>query len=104
MATEKKTAATEGLSVEERLKTLYQLQTLLSQIDRIKNLRGELPLEVKDMDDEVERLKTRIQKFKNEAEELRKGVAAKKRGNPKRTRRHRKIHRAAEQRAQQQGV
>jgi predicted nucleic acid-binding Zn-ribbon protein len=78
MATEKKTAATEGLSVEERLKTLYQLQTLLSQIDRIKNLRGELPLEVKDMDDEVERLKTRIQKFKNEAEELRKGVAAKK--------------------------
>ena len=78
MATEKKTAVTEGLSVEERLKTLYQLQTLLSQIDRIKNLRGELPLEVKDMDDEVERLKTRIQKFKNEAEELRKGVAAKK--------------------------
>ena len=78
MATEKKTAATEGLSVEERLKTLYQLQTLLSQIDRIKNLRGELPLEVKDMDDEVELLKTRIQKFKNEAEELRKGVAAKK--------------------------
>ena len=69
MATEKKTAATEGLSVEERLKTLYQLQTLLSQIDRIKNLRGELPLEVKDMDDEVERLKTRIQKFKNEAED-----------------------------------
>ncbi len=61
MATEKKTAVTEGLSVEERLKTLYQLQTLLSQIDRIKNLRGELPLEVKDMDDEVERLKTRNQ-------------------------------------------
>lgn len=66
-----------GLSVEERLKALYQLQTLLSEIDRIKTLRGELPLEVKDLEDEIEGLKTRIQNFQNEAEELRKGIAGK---------------------------
>lgn len=79
MATEKKLAtAKEGLSVEERLKALYELQTLLSEIDRIKTLRGELPLEVKDLEDEIEGLKTRIENFKNEAEELRKGVAGKK--------------------------
>ena len=40
MATSKETE----LTVEERLKTLYQLQKLLSEVDRIKTLRGELPL------------------------------------------------------------
>jgi len=76
MATENQTE--KGLTVEERLTALYRLQTLLSEIDRIKTLRGELPLEVKDLEDEIEGLKTRIQNFKNEAEELRKGVAGKK--------------------------
>lgn len=66
------------LTVEERLKALYELQTLLSEIDRIRTLRGELPLEVKDLEDEIEGLKTRIQNFKNEAEELRKGISGKK--------------------------
>ena len=37
------------LSVEEKLKALYQLQTMLSEIDKIKTLRGELPLEVQDL-------------------------------------------------------
>ena len=79
MATEKKTAADDkSLSVEQRLDALYKLQTILSEIDRIKTLRGELPLEVKDLEDEIEGLKTRIQNFKAEAEELRKNVAAKK--------------------------
>ena len=49
-------------SVEDRLQALYKLQTLLSEIDRIKILRGELPFEVKDREDEIERLKTRISK------------------------------------------
>ena len=49
MATEKKTEA--PLSVEERLKKLYELQTILSEIDRIRNIRGELPNEVKDLED-----------------------------------------------------
>ena len=39
------------MSVEQKLKTLYQLQTMLSEIDRIKILRGELPLEVQDLED-----------------------------------------------------
>lgn len=66
------------LTVEERLKAVYDLQTLLSEIDRIRTLRGELPLEVKDLEDEIEGLKTRIQNFKGEAEELRKAVSTKK--------------------------
>ena len=41
------------LTVEERLKALYQLQTLLSEVDRIKTLRGELTLEVQDLEDEI---------------------------------------------------
>ena len=44
------------LSVEERLKTLYQLQTALSSIDEKRALRGELPLEVQDLEDEIEGL------------------------------------------------
>ena len=40
-------------TVEEKLKSLYQLQTILSEIDKIKILRGELPLEVKDLEDEI---------------------------------------------------
>ena len=54
------------LSVEQKLKALYQLQTMLSEIDKIKTLRGELPLEVQDLEDETEGLKTRIGKFKDE--------------------------------------
>lgn len=57
-------------SVEDRLKALYKLQTLLSEIDRIKILRGELPFEVKDREDEIERLKTRISKHKDEIADL----------------------------------
>ena len=41
------------LTVEEKLKALYQLQTMLSEIDKIKTLRGELPLQVQDLEDEV---------------------------------------------------
>ena len=44
------------LSVEEKLKNLYSLQTMLSEIDKIKTLRGELPLEVQDLEDEIEGL------------------------------------------------
>ena len=44
------------LTVEERLKSLYELQTILTEIDRIKTIRGELPLEVKDLEDHIEGL------------------------------------------------
>jgi hypothetical protein len=61
-------------SVEERLKDLYLLQTLLSEIDRIKVLRGELPHEVKDLEDEIVRFQTRIQKYKDEIADLKRQV------------------------------
>ena len=51
------------MSVEQKLKNLYQLQTMLSEIDRIKILRGELPLEVQDLEDEIEGLTHRIGKY-----------------------------------------
>ena len=59
------------LSVEEKLKTLYQLQTALSSIDEKRALRGELPLEVQDLEDEIEGLTTRVEKIKNEIENSR---------------------------------
>ncbi len=68
MATEKK--ADKERSVEERLKALYKLQTLLSEIDRIKIVRGELPDEVKDLEDELVMFQTRIQKYKDEIADL----------------------------------
>ena len=58
------------LSVEEKLKTLYQLQTALSSIDEKRALRGELPLEVQDLEDEIEGLTTRVEKIKNEIGEF----------------------------------
>ncbi|HLU51617.1 MAG TPA: C4-type zinc ribbon domain-containing protein [Flavobacteriaceae bacterium] len=56
------------LSVEEKLRLLYDLQLIDSRIDEIKNLRGELPLEVRDMEDEIEGLTIRIEKLKADLE------------------------------------
>ncbi len=58
-------------SVEQRLKSLYELQSILSEIDRIKTVRGELPLEVKDLEDNIIGLQTRIENYKKEIENLR---------------------------------
>lgn len=66
------------LSVEEKLKTLYQLQTTLSSIDDKKALRGELPLEVQDLEDEIEGLNTRVEKIQNEIREFQSAVSQKK--------------------------
>ncbi len=63
MATKKETA---DMSVELKLKSLYQLQTLLSKIDEIRTLRGELPLEVQDLEDEIAGLTLRVNKFQKE--------------------------------------
>lgn len=64
MATEKK--ADKERSVEDRLKSLYKLQEILSEIDRIRQVRGELPDEVKDLEDELVMYQTRIEKYHNE--------------------------------------
>ena len=66
------------LSVVEKLKTLYQLQTTLSSIDEKKALRGELPLEVQDLEDELEGLHIRVEKIQNEIAEFQDAVAQKK--------------------------
>ncbi|HNU59989.1 MAG TPA: hypothetical protein PKI08_08565 [Aquaticitalea sp.] len=51
------------LTVEERLRALYDLQLIDSRVDEIRNVRGELPLEVRDLEDEVEGLNTRLEKL-----------------------------------------
>ncbi len=63
------------MSVEDRLKNLYQLQTILSEIDRIRTLRGELPLEVEDLEDTIEGLKTRIENTNGEITDLRQKIS-----------------------------
>lgn len=67
MATEKKTT---GRSVEERLRTLYELQTILTEVDRIRTIRGELPQEVNDLEDTVTGLHARVERYNNEIADL----------------------------------
>ena len=66
------------LSVEEKLKTLYQLQAALSAIDEKRALRGELPLEVQDLEDEIEGLTTRVEKIKTDINEFQAAITQKK--------------------------
>ncbi|MEG1188323.1 MAG: C4-type zinc ribbon domain-containing protein [Bacteroidales bacterium] len=65
-------------TVEEKLSALYKLQSMLSEIDRIKTLRGELPLEVQDLEDEITGLETRIQNYEVEISDLQTAVSTKK--------------------------
>ncbi|MDE6310219.1 MAG: hypothetical protein K2L96_00180 [Muribaculaceae bacterium] len=69
MATEKKTDA--PISVEERLKKLYELQTLLTQKDRILQVRGELPEEVKNLEDTIQGLHQRVSNYQEDIENYR---------------------------------
>lgn len=78
MAAADKSKNDQTLSVESRLKSLYELQTILSNIDRIRTVRGELPLEVKDLEDNIEGLNTRISNYTQEIEDLRKKVLVEK--------------------------
>jgi hypothetical protein len=71
-----KTHETE-ISVEERLRALYSLQLVDSEIDKIKTLRGELPLEVQDLEDEIAGLETRLGNLKEEVVNLEKAVSKK---------------------------
>lgn len=64
--------------MEEKLKLLYQLQTTLSAIDEKRALRGELPLEVQDLEDEIEGLKTRKEKIQGEIDDFQAAVAQKR--------------------------
>ena len=66
------------LTVEEKLKTLYQLQVTLSGIDEKRALRGELPLEVQDLEDEIAGLNTRREKIEDEINDFQSAVAQKR--------------------------
>lgn len=59
-------ALTPEITIEERLTALYQLQAVATEIDRIRTLRGELPMEVRELEDELEGRLTRYQKFQSE--------------------------------------
>lgn len=74
MATEKKPEA--PISVEERLKKLYSLQSILTQTDRIRQVRGELPEEVKNLEDTVKGLHQRVANYQADIEKFRAAKAA----------------------------
>ena len=65
-------------TVEQKLKALYELQTIHTKIDKIRQVRGELPMEVADLEDDVEGLETRIQKIKNELDDLEDDIVTRK--------------------------
>ena len=66
------------LSVEDRLRALYDLQLIDSRVDEIRNIRGELPLEVRDLEDEVEGLNTRMEKLNTSLELIDNDIKSKK--------------------------
>ncbi len=66
------------VSVEQKLTALYSLQQIDSQIDKIKIVRGELPLEVEDLEDEIAGLETRIANFQEEKEKFEQFITDKK--------------------------
>jgi hypothetical protein len=65
-------------SVEDKLRALYDLQLIDSRVDEIRNVRGELPLEVEDLEDDVLGLKTRMDKLKTDLETINYEIGAKK--------------------------
>ena len=71
-------ATNKEISVEEKLRALYDLQLIDSRIDEIKNVRGELPLEVQDLEDEVAGMNTRLEKLTTDLDVIEDEIKAKK--------------------------
>ncbi len=65
-------------TVEQKLQALYELQSIHTQIDKIRQIRGELPVEVADLEDDVAGLETRIQKIKAELDDLEDSIVTRK--------------------------
>jgi predicted nucleic acid-binding Zn-ribbon protein len=74
----KKAVVEKEYTVEDKLSTLYQLQSMLTEIDKIKTLRGELPLEVQDLEDEIAGLETRLNNYQTEIKDYDASVVAQK--------------------------
>ena len=70
---------TAEISVEDKLRALYEFQQVDTEIDKIKILRGELPLEVQDLEDEIIGLETRINNYEQEVKSLETNIANKRR-------------------------
>tara|TARA_B100001250_G_scaffold346428_1_gene316270 strand:+ start:532 stop:1275 length:744 start_codon:yes stop_codon:yes gene_type:complete len=69
------------VSVKDRLKALYQLQMIDSEIDKIRILRGELPMEIEDLEDLLAGLQTRLDKFNSELDAINNEILTKKNAN-----------------------
>ncbi len=78
MTTKAKKDEKSDIPVEEKLRALYELQQIDSQIDRIRTVRGELPLEVRDLEDEVAGLDTRANNLNEEIKQLEESINDKK--------------------------
>lgn len=78
MTVQNQNVAGKEMSIEEKLKLLYDLQFVASEMDKLKILRGELPLEVQDLEDEIAGLKTRINNNQDEIKNLETAVANRK--------------------------
>ena len=77
VAEKAKTGDIAEMSVEEKLRALYDLQQVDTEIDKIKILRGELPLEVQDLEDEIAGLETRVGNIETEVKSLQEAISRK---------------------------
>jgi uncharacterized protein len=78
MSADNTKAESKEITVKEKLKALYDLQLVVSEIDKIKTLRGELPLEVQDLEDEIAGLETRIENIRAELKECENTITGRK--------------------------
>jgi predicted nucleic acid-binding Zn-ribbon protein len=78
MNTQSGRAEEKEISIEEKLRALHELQLVVSAIDKIKVLRGELPLEVQDLEDEIAGLKTRLHNLEDEIKSIETAISNKK--------------------------
>jgi predicted nucleic acid-binding Zn-ribbon protein len=78
MANKKTDAGAKEMTIAEKLRALFELQQVGTSIDKIRILRGELPLEVQDLEDEIEGLQTRVSKYEEDIDTLNKSISGKK--------------------------
>ena len=67
-----------SVPISSKLRALYELQNVVSEIDKFKTLRGELPLEVQDLEDEITGLKTRVSNFEDDIKDMETAIHNKK--------------------------
>ena len=80
------------ISIEKKLRALYDLQLIDSRIDKIKSVRGELPLEVEDLENEIAGLTSRLENFKSELKDCQDEVALQKNNIEESKEAYQKIH------------